>query len=139
MYDPENPPPPPAPGEKRRNFCGNINMGRSGSNRTLDAAGVTTQSLIERALPNIVDRMVIDKTGLTETFNVHLEWGADPLLPSQPGPGGSDDPGRSAPSTDNQGPSIFSAIQDQLGLKLESTKGPVEVLVIDHVEKPSAN
>jgi uncharacterized protein (TIGR03435 family) len=139
MYDPENPPAPPAAGEKRASFCGNINMGRSGSNRTLDAAGITMKDLIERALPNIVDRMVIDKTGLTETFNVHLEWGTDAVLPSQPGAGGSDDPGKPAPSADNQGPSIFSAIQEQLGLRLESTKGPVEVLVIDHVEKPSAN
>jgi uncharacterized protein (TIGR03435 family) len=40
---------------------------------------------------------------------------------------------------DSSGPSIFSAIQEQLGLKLESTKAPVDVLVIDHVEKPSEN
>jgi uncharacterized protein (TIGR03435 family) len=139
MYDPESPPAPPAAGAKRPNFCGNINMGRSGSNRTLDAVGITMKDLIERALPTIVDRMVIDKTGLTETFNVHLEWGTDAPLPPQSGPGGSDDAGKSASSTDNAGPSIFSAIQEQLGLKLESTKGPVEVLVIDHVEKPSAN
>ena len=97
------------------------------------------EDLIERALSNIVGRIVIDRTGLTETFNVYLEWGADGSLPAKPGALGADDPGRSAPPTDNQGPSIFSAIQEQLGLKLESTKGPVEVLVIDHVEKPSAN
>jgi uncharacterized protein (TIGR03435 family) len=139
LYDPGNPPPPAAAGQKRPNFCGNIGMGVSGSNRTLDAAGVTMKSLIERALPNIVGRMVIDKTGLTDTFNVHMEWAPDAPMPVQAGAGGSNDPGRSAPSTDNAGPSIFSAIQEQLGLKLESTKGPVEVLVIDHVEKPSAN
>jgi uncharacterized protein (TIGR03435 family) len=139
MYDPENPPAPVAAGGKRPTFCGNINFGRSGSNRTLDAAGVTMKSLIERALPNIVDRMVIDTTGLTDTFNVHLEWAPDVPMPGLQGAGGASEPGRSALSTDNQGPSIFSAIQEQLGLKLESTKGPVEVLVIDHVEKPSAN
>ncbi len=139
MYDPGNPPPPVAPGEKRPNFCGNINMGASGSNRTLDAPGATMQSLIERALPSIVGRFVIDKTGLTGTFNVHMEWAPDVPMPALAGAGGSNEPGRSAPSTDNQGPSIFSAIQEQLGLKLESTKGPVEVLVIDHVEKPSSN
>jgi uncharacterized protein (TIGR03435 family) len=139
MYDPENPPSPPAPGAKRPNYCGNINMSGSGSNRTLDAAGVTMRDLIERALPNIVGRMVIDRTGLNDTFNVHLEWAPDVPMPRLAGAGGADDPGRPAPSTENQGPSIFSAIQEQLGLKLESTKGPVEVLVIDHVEKPSAN
>jgi uncharacterized protein (TIGR03435 family) len=42
-------------------------------------------------------------------------------------------------SADPQYPSIFTAIQEQLGLRLESTKGPVDVLVIDHVERPSAN
>jgi len=139
MYDPENPPGPTAAGQKRPNFCGNINMGRSGSNRTLDAAGATMQSLIERALPNIVGRIVIDKTGLTGTFNVHMEWGADAPMPPPPGSAGANDPARPAPSTDTQGPSIFSAIQEQLGLRLEATKGPVEVLVIDHVEKPGAN
>jgi len=73
--------------------------------------------------------MVIDRTGLTGTFDVHLKWAADPSTGAG-GPGTADDP---------TGPSIFTALQEQLGLKLESAKGPVEVLVIDHVEKPSAN
>ena len=54
------------------------------------------------------------------------------------GPDGSHGP-VDAPTTDASGPSIFTAIQEQLGLRLESQKGPVEVLVIDHVEKPSEN
>jgi uncharacterized protein (TIGR03435 family) len=47
--------------------------------------------------------------------------------------------GQPAPSSDSTTPSIFTAVQEQLGLKVESAKGPVEVLVIDHAERPAAN
>jgi uncharacterized protein (TIGR03435 family) len=59
--------------------------------------------------------------GLTGAFDIHLTWAID------------------NPPPDSAGPSIFTALQEQLGLKLEATKGPVEVLVIDHIEKPSGN
>jgi uncharacterized protein (TIGR03435 family) len=86
-----------------------------------------------------VDRPVIDKTGLTGLFDVHLEFAPDDAM-SGPGPvllNGVDRPG--VPSTDPTGPSIFTALQEQLGLKLSPAKGPVEVIVIDRAEKPSAN
>ena len=69
-------------------------------------------------------RPVRDDTGLKGDFAFTLEW--------TPGLGESD----GAPSAR---PSLFAAVQEQLGLKLESTKGPIEVLVIDHVERPSEN
>jgi uncharacterized protein (TIGR03435 family) len=69
-----------------------------------------------------LDYGVIDKTGLQGLFDIHLEWSRG--TPTDP------------PSWDN--PSIFSAVEEQLGLKLELTQGPVEVLVIDHVEKPTS-
>jgi bla regulator protein blaR1 len=77
-------------------------------------------------------RFVSNQTGLKGDFAFHVEWAPDPGQnqggdPDTPPPAGVD------------GPSIFTALQDQLGLKLESGKGPVEVLVIDHVEKPDAN
>jgi uncharacterized protein (TIGR03435 family) len=72
-----------------------------------------------------MDRPVVDKTGLTERFDIHMEFAADGATPKV---GGAAD-----------GPSIFTAIQEQLGLKLVAAKGPVESLVIDSVERPSGN
>jgi uncharacterized protein (TIGR03435 family) len=69
-----------------------------------------------------VNRMVLDKTGLPGSYDFNLKW-----VPEGTGP------------ESDTGTSIFTAIQEQLGLKLEPDKGPVEVLVIDHVERPSAN
>jgi uncharacterized protein (TIGR03435 family) len=77
-------------------------------------------------------RSVIDKTGLAGQYDFELKWIPD-VGQSQGGPTDV------APSPDLAGPSLFTAIQEQLGLKLESTKGPVDVLVIDHAEKPSEN
>ena len=75
------------------------------------------------------DRPVIDKTGLAGGFDLHLKWALDEAAGAT-GPVTTDEP---------TGTSIFTALKEQLGLKLESAKGPVEILVIDHVEKPSEN
>ena len=69
-----------------------------------------------------VDRIVVDQTGLSGNFTFTLDWTPD-----------------SARDADSTAPSLFTAIQEQLGLKLESGRGPVEVLVIDGLEKPSEN
>lgn len=84
-------------------------------------------------------RTVLDKAGLTGQYDITLKWAPDEgTRPMPGGPGGSPPGADNAPPQDS-GPSIFTAIQEQLGLKLESTKGPVETLVIDHVETPSEN
>lgn len=75
-----------------------------------------------------LDRPVIDKTGLTGLFDFHLEY-----APDQAGVNGP------ATSADPEGSPIFTALQQQIGLKLTRAKGPGEFLVIDHVERPSAN
>ncbi len=86
-------------------------------------------------------RLVVNKTGLTGNYDFALKWTPDAgeggmfKGPKQPGDGRSGD----APPPDAAGPSIFTALQEQLGLKLESQKGPVDTIVIDHVEKPSEN
>jgi uncharacterized protein (TIGR03435 family) len=111
----------PTPGAPRINYCGYPKAGVTGTNRTLDGAEVSIGVLIANLSRLAVDRAIVDKTGLDATYDVHLEWAADAL---------ADDAG---------GTSIFSALQEQLGLKLESVKRPVEVLVIDGVERASAN
>jgi uncharacterized protein (TIGR03435 family) len=87
--------------------------------------------MLARVLAGRLGRSVIDKTGLTGKYDFTLEYTPDP----GPLAGEQDAP----PPPDSSGPSLFTALQDQLGLKLESAKGPVEVLVIDHAEKPDAN
>lgn len=90
-------------------------------------------SEIVPVLSNMLRRKVIDRTGLTGLFDIELHFVPDdntPLLPPPP-PEGT--------ASDAMSPSIFSALPEQLGLRLEAAKGPVEVIVIDHIERPSAN
>jgi uncharacterized protein (TIGR03435 family) len=93
-----------------------------------------TIKLLAEQLANQLGRPVIDQTGIQGRFDLTLQWTPDEL--AAPGHTGTD-VGTSA--ADYSGPSIFTAIQEQLGLKLESQKGPVQVLVIDKVEMPSEN
>jgi uncharacterized protein (TIGR03435 family) len=85
----------------------------------------------------LMGRPVLDKTGLTGKYDIALQWMPDSGQASMPGP----DSGQqgNAPPPDSSGPSIFTALQEQLGLKLESITAPVEHIVIDHVERPSEN
>jgi uncharacterized protein (TIGR03435 family) len=82
----------------------------------------------------------VNKTGLTGTYDFTLTWTPDESQ-GQMFKGAPDgkEAGDGAPPPETSGPTIFTAIQEQLGLKLESQKGPVEILVIDHVERPSEN
>ena len=85
-------------------------------------------------------RTVLDQTGLKGNYDISLRWTPDDsqAAMSQGPDGGKPGPDSALPP-DSSGPSIFTAIQEQLGLKLESTKGPVEIIVIDHIERPSEN
>jgi uncharacterized protein (TIGR03435 family) len=119
-------PSPPDPSQPPQ--CGS---GRLGSGRfTARAQRIEALSLL---LSTRVSRSVIDRTGLTGFFDFDLEWTAaagEPGVPPTTGP---------ANDRPDDGPSIFTALQEQLGLKLDPQRGPVEVLVIDHVEQPTTD
>jgi uncharacterized protein (TIGR03435 family) len=117
--------------------CGVGGFGRRGSLAFADIPAVSLDEFAKR-LGGRLDRPVIDRTGITGLFDFHLEFAPDEATPGLRGPlpdGG--DPNR--PSDQTGGQSIFTALQQQLGLKLEAAKGPVEFLVIDHVERPTEN
>lgn len=87
--------------------------------------------------PELSGRLVLDETGMKGKYDFTLEWTREQL-----GPPPDDGTARSIgnrPLPDVSGPSLFTAIQEQLGLKLQPQKGPVEILVIDRIEKPSEN
>lgn len=74
---------------------------------------------LARALTSTVGRLVVDRTGLSARYAITLEFAPDPM------------------AVNSDRPTIFTAVQEQLGLRLESTREPVEVLVIDHAEQPT--
>jgi len=113
-------------------------MFMSGRGGPVTAQGVPLANLV-RLLSRQLGRTVLDETGLMGNYDFTLQWTPDESQgPMFKGAEGGPAPA-SAPPPDSSGPSIFTALQEQLGLKLESRKGPVEILVIDHAEKPSAN
>jgi uncharacterized protein (TIGR03435 family) len=85
-------------------------------------------SVLASGLSRIFDRTVIDKTGLSGAFDLELSWVPDPTML----PAGAPAPTNTPPG----GASIFTAIEEQLGLKLASDRAPVDVLVIDRVDRP---
>ncbi len=87
----------------------------------LNGQGFTSAMLAEQ-LSYVAGRIVVDKTNLSGRYDVKLQWTPD-----------------GAPITDGSPPALFTAIEEQLGLKLDSAKEPVDVLVIDHIDQPSAN
>lgn len=126
--DPRNLEAGPAPGKTPMDYCGYGGMGRGlVEGTTMRMADLTGNFSV------ILGRPVVDRTGITGTFRVHLAFTPDDTMPQFPGP--SDNPAPTAEA----GPNIFTAVQEQLGLKLETGKGPVEVIAIDHVDKPSEN
>ena len=107
--------------------CRTSEFGEKGTDLTIDGEGMNVTEL-SGTISMVLNRPVIDKTGLSGTFDVHLRW------TPEPGEVGNSD----TPFENNSG-SIFSVLQEKLGLKLRKATGSVDVLVIDHVERPSTN
>jgi uncharacterized protein (TIGR03435 family) len=143
--------PPPGPGQRGGpldpNFVmpkGAMIMMMNPQGLTMRAAGVPVGNLVNM-LQNQIGRPIIDKTDLKGLFDFQLQFSPEGLtFPGLPGglppggPPGGAGPAGAPPTSSDPVPSLFTAIQD-LGLRLESSKGPVEVLVVDSVQKPTEN
>ena len=112
--------------------AGMMMMGRG--NLTGQAVPIT--NLVTMLSNQRLGRPLYDKTGLAGNYDFDLHWTPDDAPPmaggAQAGSPGSD-------AATDPGPSLFTALQEQLGLRLDPQKGPVDVVVIDHIEQPSAN
>ena len=134
---PGGPPPPPAPPQPGEKIpCGQTMLG-PGTLRSGGAGMAQITQMLSQAggpMAQSTGRLVQDKTGLTGQYEFELQWtpepGQGPL-----GRGGDLPPGFPVP--DPNGPSLFTAIQEQLGLKLDARRAPVDVIVIDKVEHPT--
>jgi len=117
------------PGPASASGCGALDLTIGPGGARIRGGKVTMPGLV-RVLSRVLGRTVIDQTGFAGVFDVKLDFQGDDTTPALPPPPPGAEP---APAV-----SIFSAVQ-QLGLRLESKRGAAEVLVIDHVERPSAN
>ena len=125
------PPPPPGPPSAGAPMqCGiRIGMGNM-------AVGGSPMTQVANSLSMFAGRIVVDKTGLAGSYDFTLTWTPDQLPPRPPG---APEPLINGVPIDTNGPSLFTAVQEQLGLKLDSQRGPVAVLVIERAERPTEN
>jgi uncharacterized protein (TIGR03435 family) len=131
-----DPPPsssgPPDPSKLPHGPCGNLFI----TPARMYGQKVPMSRLLD-PLSRLTNRIVLDKTNLTGRYNVDLRYTLD--RGAFPPPGDAPPGLPPLPPVDPDGPSLFAAVEQQLGLKLDSQKGPVPVMVIDHVERPSEN
>lgn len=132
---PEGPPPgsdPPNPNAPPKLGRHSLMMNGRGH---LESTGTST-AMLTHVLSSELGRTVEDKTGLTGNYDFTLQWTPDDVGTPM---GGDAGPGKGDTSPDAGGPTLFTALEEQLGLKLESTKTSVDVIVIDRIDPPSEN
>jgi len=136
--------PEPSDGHPQPPFDGRPPKGIDTRGRMMMSPGriessATTVDMLVHPLAAYLGRSVVDKTQLTGRYDYTLQWTPDNAPPPMMGgPGGPGAPAHTDSTSDVQ-VSLFTAIQEQLGLKLEAEKGSVDVIVIDHIDLPSAN
>jgi len=96
------------------------------SGGSIKATGMQMRVLVQM-LSQLTGRMVVDQTGLSGAYDIELTWTPEPP------------PGADRPATIGDGPSLFTALQEQLGLRLDAQRGPAEVLVIEQIERPTVD
>ena len=108
-----------------RSFAMHGDAGQSGGSTMTMTTHAGTAPELAQSLPSYAGRIVVDKTGLGDKrFDFELKWSSDQDAPADKG---------------GTGPAIFKALEEQLGLKLEPAKGPVDTFVVEQMERPSAN
>ena len=129
---PQAPSAPPAPGQPPPPLECGVSMGLMPTEIVLNAGGIAFTDLI-RLLARNLGRPIVDKTGLTGAFNVKMRFQADggglPGMPLPRSPAGA--------SAESNAPSLMAAVQEQLGLRLESGRAQVPVQVVDSVDRPT--
>ena len=119
-------------------MCGKTKISSDGPVVTVDISGASIANLCSQ-LNLVMDHEVIDRTGIAGRFDIHLEVARADVQPKfVAGRAIEQQPQLTAENVD-AGPSISAALQQQLGLKLERGRGPVPVLVVDHIERPTDN
>lgn len=131
---PDTPPKPDAPPANDKPRMGRHSLMLNGRGH-LESTGTNTTMLVH-VLSSELGRTVEDQTGLTGDYDYTLQWTPDDVgAPT----GGDAGPGKGEISIDAGGPTLFTALEEQLGLKLQSSKTTVDVVVIDHIDLPSEN
>jgi uncharacterized protein (TIGR03435 family) len=139
--------PPPGPPRSKdgllRTPHGQLGIQATANGRMRMQGDAVTMARLTEVLGMVVGRPVIDKTGLTGTYDVMLDFSPEGMGPGPKGPApgeGGGNPAEAPRDSNDSGPTIFTALQEQLGLKLESRRGPVDLLVVESVEKaPTKN
>ncbi len=119
----------PRPNAGERLLCG-VRAGRG-----MLSAGSVNMATFVGMLSRLVDRRIVDRTGLSGNYELDLTWTPDQL--PQPPPGGPPPGAPPLPPIDPNGPPLVTAIQEQLGLKLDSQRGPVDVVIVDSADHPT--